>query len=86
VNPHVSTQDIKDTIVARGSELLRLAELFGVYASDPIPAGKKKLTYTLVYQATDRTLKDKEGFYLLLPMANLKIARCMYLSKGYGKK
>ena len=61
VDQHVPAQDIKDTIVAHGSELLRSAELFDVYTGDPIPAGKKNLTYTLVYQATDRTLKDVEA-------------------------
>jgi phenylalanyl-tRNA synthetase beta chain len=40
---------------------LRSAELFHVYTGDPIPAGKKNLTYSLVYQATDRTLKDVEA-------------------------
>jgi phenylalanyl-tRNA synthetase beta chain len=38
---------------------------FDVSTSDPIPAGKKNLTYTLVYQATDRTLKDVEANELL---------------------
>ena len=61
VDQDVPAQDIKDTIVAHGSELLRSAELFDVYTGDPIPAGKKNLTYTLVYQATDRTLKDVEA-------------------------
>ncbi len=65
VDQDVSAQDIKDTIVAHGSELLRSAELFDVYTGDPIPAGKKNLTYTLVYQATDRTLKDVEANELL---------------------
>jgi phenylalanyl-tRNA synthetase beta chain len=35
--------------------------LFDVYTGDPIPAGKKNLTYMLVYQAPDRTLKDAEA-------------------------
>jgi phenylalanyl-tRNA synthetase beta chain len=61
VDQRVSAQEIKDAIVAHGSELLRSVELFDVYTGDPIPAGKKNLTYTLVYQATDRTLKDTEA-------------------------
>jgi phenylalanyl-tRNA synthetase beta chain len=65
VDQDVSAQDIEDTIVAHGSELLHSAELFDVYTGDPIPAGKKNLTYTLVYQATDRTLKDVEANELL---------------------
>jgi phenylalanyl-tRNA synthetase beta chain len=61
VDQDVSAQDVKDTIVAHGSKLLRSVELFDVYTGDPIPAGKKNLTYSLVYQATDRTLKDVEA-------------------------
>ncbi len=61
VDQDVSAQDIKDTIVAHGTDLLRSVELFDVYTGDPIPAGKKNLTYSLVYQATDRTLKDVEA-------------------------
>ena len=48
-----------------GREVLRSAELFDVYTGDPLPAGKKNLTYTLVYQTTDRTLKDVEANGLL---------------------
>jgi phenylalanyl-tRNA synthetase beta chain len=65
VDQAVPAQDIKDTIVAHGTELLRSAELFDVYTGDPIPVGKKNLTYSLVYQATDRTLKDVEANGLL---------------------
>jgi phenylalanyl-tRNA synthetase beta chain len=36
-------------------------KLFDVYTSDPIPVGKENLTYSLVYQAMDRTLKDVEA-------------------------
>jgi phenylalanyl-tRNA synthetase beta chain len=61
VDQQVSAQAIKDTIVAHGSALLRSVKLFDVYTGDPIPAGKKNLTYTLVYQAADRTLKDTEA-------------------------
>ena len=35
--------------------------LFDVYTGEPIPAGKKNLTYSLVYQSPDRTLTDAEA-------------------------
>jgi phenylalanyl-tRNA synthetase beta chain len=61
VDASVAAQDIQDDIVRHGGELLRSVSLFDVYTGDPIPAGKKNLSYTLVYQAADRTLKDTEA-------------------------
>jgi phenylalanyl-tRNA synthetase beta chain len=61
VDRHVPAQAIKETIVSHGGSLLRSVELFDVYTGEPIPTGKKNLTYTLVYQAPDRTLKDAEA-------------------------
>jgi phenylalanyl-tRNA synthetase beta chain len=46
--------------VQSGGELLRSAALFDVYTGEPIPAGKKNLTYSLAYQSQDRTLTDAE--------------------------
>ncbi|HEY5003214.1 MAG TPA: hypothetical protein VII61_08685, partial [Ktedonobacteraceae bacterium] len=54
-------QDIQDAIVRQGGKLLRSVTLFDVYTGDPIPAGKKNLTYSLVYQAQERTLTDAEA-------------------------
>ena len=76
-NIHTYVQDIKDTIVTHGSELLRSASLFDVYTGDPIPAGKMNLTYTLVCQATDGTLKDVEANGLQESLFGV-------LNKGFG--
>jgi phenylalanyl-tRNA synthetase beta chain len=61
VDQRILAQDIHDAIVRSGGELLRQVTLFDVYTGDPIPAGKKNLTYSLVYQAQDRTLTDTEA-------------------------
>ncbi|GER87220.1 phenylalanine--tRNA ligase beta subunit [Dictyobacter vulcani] len=61
VDQRIAAQDIQDTIVRHAGKLLHSIALFDVYTGDPIPAGKKNLTYTLVYQAQDRTLKDTEA-------------------------
>lgn len=61
VNQQVPAQDIHDAIVRSGGELLRSVSLFDVYTGDPVPAGKKSLTYSLMYQAQDRTLTDAEA-------------------------
>jgi phenylalanyl-tRNA synthetase beta chain len=47
-------------IRAAGGDLLTGAELFDVYAGEGIPPGTKSLAFALTYQASDRTLSDKE--------------------------
>lgn len=61
VDQQVPAQDIQDAIVHYGGELLRSVALFDVYTGEPIPAGKKNLTYSLVYQSQERTLTDAEA-------------------------
>ncbi len=61
VDQQVPAADIHDAIVRSGGELLRSAILFDVYTGEPIPAGKKNLTYSLIYQSQERTLTDAEA-------------------------
>ncbi len=61
VGQQVSAQEVRDTIISSGGELLRSVALFDVYTGEPIPVGKKNLTYSLVYQSPDRTLTDVEA-------------------------
>jgi phenylalanyl-tRNA synthetase beta chain len=61
VDMRVPAQDIQETILQSGGDLLRSVALFDVYTGEPVPAGKKSLTYSLVYQAQDRTLTDAEA-------------------------
>ncbi len=61
VDEQVPAQDIQEAIVRHGGELLRSVTLFDIYTGDPIPAGKKNLTYSLVYQSQERTLTDAEA-------------------------
>lgn len=61
LDQQVPAQDVQDVIVRSGGELLRSAALFDVYTGEPIPPGKKNLTYSLVYQSQERTLTDAEA-------------------------
>lgn len=61
VDIQIAAQDIQDAIVRNGGDLLRSVTLFDVYTGAPIPPDKKSLTYTLEYQAEDRTLTDAEA-------------------------
>ncbi|GAC1650410.1 MAG: phenylalanine--tRNA ligase subunit beta [Ktedonobacteraceae bacterium] len=73
VDQQISAQEVRDVIVFNGGDLLRSVALFDVYTGEPIPAGKKNLTYSLVYQASDRTLTDAEA-----NMLQEKIVRALY--------
>ncbi|MBV9712158.1 MAG: phenylalanine--tRNA ligase subunit beta [Ktedonobacteraceae bacterium] len=61
VDEQIPAQNIQDAIVRYGGELLRSVTLFDIYTGDPIPAGKKNLTYSLIYQSQERTLTDAEA-------------------------
>ncbi|GCE14341.1 phenylalanine--tRNA ligase subunit beta [Tengunoibacter tsumagoiensis] len=61
VEQSVPAEAIQAAIRQNGGELLQTVMLFDVYTGEPIPAGKKNLTYSLTYQAADRTLKDTEA-------------------------
>lgn len=43
-----------------GGDLLKDVTIFDVYTGEQVPVGKKSMAITLMYQAADRTLTDKE--------------------------
>jgi len=61
VDQQVAAEAIHDAIVRSGGALLHSVVLFDVYTGEPIPAGKKNLTYSLTYQSQERTLTDAEA-------------------------
>jgi phenylalanyl-tRNA synthetase beta chain len=52
---------IEALIRQTGGALLRDVRLFDVYRGAPLPAGKKSLAYTLVFQALDHVLSDTDA-------------------------
>jgi phenylalanyl-tRNA synthetase beta chain len=60
VPANTPAERVLDEIRAAGGELLTGAELFDLYTGDGIPEGTKSLAFALTYQASDRTLSDKE--------------------------
>lgn len=55
-----SAEAVLAEIRAGGGDLLTAATLFDVYRGAGLPDGTKSLAFALTYQATDRTLGDKE--------------------------
>jgi phenylalanyl-tRNA synthetase beta chain len=60
VDEALPAERILAEIRTAGSPLLSHVRLFDVYRGDSIPPGTKSLAYSLTYQASDRTLTDKE--------------------------
>jgi phenylalanyl-tRNA synthetase beta chain len=56
----VSAQAVKDCVGQTAGGMLNKLEFFDVYRGESIDSGKKSLAISLTFQATSRTLNDKE--------------------------
>ena len=60
VEESLPAERVAELIRRTGGKVVRDVRLFDVYRGDKIGAGKKSLAYSLTYQASDRTLSDKD--------------------------
>ena len=60
VSKNTPASDVESVIRKAGGKLLREVRLFDVYEGRSIAPNQKSLAYSLVYQADDKTLTDKE--------------------------
>ncbi len=60
VAEEVPAQKVQEVIAQAGGELLAQVTLFDVWRGGQVPAGKKSLAYTLMYQGQDHTLGPDE--------------------------
>lgn len=60
VDEEILVQEIEDTIVKAGGNILESIKLFDVYKGKQVPEGKKSVAYALIYRTPERTLKDEE--------------------------
>jgi phenylalanyl-tRNA synthetase beta chain len=58
VDIDLPSQKVQDII--QDTRLVSSVTLFDVYTGDKLPAGKKTLAYSVIYQSPERTLTDKE--------------------------
>jgi len=61
VDEDLPVEKVVEIIQQAGGKLLVQLRLFDIFRSEQIGAGKKSLAYNLTYQASDRTLTDKEA-------------------------
>ena len=57
---NLSVGEIEQAMTKAGGKLLKQVELFDEYKGKNVPEGERSLAFSLVYQASDRTLKDEE--------------------------
>lgn len=60
VDESIPAKEIEQVILRAGRPIVTELRLFDVYRGAQIGAGRKSLAYSLVYQASDRTLTDNE--------------------------
>lgn len=60
VDKGIPAYEIEQTIKKNAGAHMEKIELFDVYEGKQVPEGKKSMAYSVVFRATERTLKDKE--------------------------
>ena len=63
VDESVTAEQVRQSILKTGGQLLAGLELFDIYRGNQIPAGKKSLAFSLFFQSANKTLTDKEVRY-----------------------
>ena len=60
LDQRIPSSEVKGIISSKAGRDLKEVNLFDIYEGKGIPTGKKSLTFSLNWQAADRTLTDKE--------------------------
>jgi phenylalanyl-tRNA synthetase beta chain len=60
VDEDTTVASLRGVIINKGAGLLEKVELFDIYRGKQVPEGKKSVSFTLTYRASDRTLTDEE--------------------------
>ena len=59
VDQAIESRRLLDTVTQFGESLVEELYLFDVFMGDPIPAGKKSVSFRVVYRSAERTLEDE---------------------------
>jgi phenylalanyl-tRNA synthetase beta chain len=51
---------VRDAAVGLQADLLESVHLFDVFSGEPIPAGKKSLSFRFTYRSSEKTLGDED--------------------------
>ena len=59
VDADIESGKLLDTVARFDEPLVKELRLFDVFTGDPIPEGRKSVSFRVVYQSDDRTLEDE---------------------------
>ncbi len=79
VDESLPAERVAELIRRSGGKIVRDVRLFDLYRGEKIGTGKKSLAYSLTYQASDRTLSDKD-------VAGLRAHILRRLEQEFGAK
>jgi phenylalanyl-tRNA synthetase beta chain len=60
VDKRVRAGEILQCVASAGEKWIETIRLFDVFEKDPIPAGKKSISFRITYRSQNRTLEDQE--------------------------
>jgi phenylalanyl-tRNA synthetase beta chain len=60
VDRGLEAQAVLDAIAGMGIRLLEHVQVVAVFDGDPVPAGKRSLSFRLTYRSPEKTLEDGE--------------------------
>ncbi len=60
VEERVTHEELRERILSGGGDWIQQITLFDIYRGEPLPQGKKAMTYRLKYGSLERTLTDAE--------------------------
>ncbi|UCF94833.1 MAG: phenylalanine--tRNA ligase subunit beta [Desulfobacterales bacterium] len=60
VSKHIETQEVLDRVESFNEALVESLHLFDVFTGDPIPSGKKSISFRVTYRSHDKTLEDED--------------------------
>jgi phenylalanyl-tRNA synthetase beta chain len=60
VKEEVVAEEVRDAIISLNADIIAEVSLFDLYRGEQVGPGKKSLAFSIKFQATDRTLTDKE--------------------------
>ena len=58
IDRDVEAASVLQSVESQGEELVESLQLFDVYQGDPIPAGKKSISFRITYRSSTKTLED----------------------------
>ncbi len=60
IDKNIESRTILKNVETAGEEWIEKLYIFDIYDGDPIPSGKRSISFRIIYRSTERTLEDEE--------------------------